>query len=131
MDASRFALIYVLAGLAGSVASYNINSIAIGAGASGAIFGVLGALIAFLVANRDMLGKVGRQTLVAIAVLAAINIFFGFADSGVDNWAHLGGLAGDSRWAWPSLPGTGSRSDPSAWSGSSSTPAPRPDGPYL
>ena len=90
----RFALIYVLAGLAGSVASYIINSAAIGAGASGAIFGVLGALVAFLVANREMLGEVGRQTLVAIAVLAAINIFFGFADSGVDNWAHLGGLAG-------------------------------------
>ena len=90
----RFALIYVLAGLAGSVASYIINSAAIGAGASGAIFGVLGALVAFLVANREMLGEVGRQTLVAIAVLAAINIFFGFAASGVDNWAHLGGLAG-------------------------------------
>ena len=90
----RFALIYVLTGLSGSVASYIINSAAIGAGASGAIFGVLGALVAFLVANREMLGEVGRQTLVAIAVLAAINIFFGFVASGVDNWAHLGGLAG-------------------------------------
>ena len=118
-------------GLAGSVASYIINSAAIGAGASGAIFGVLGALVAFLVANREMLGEVGRQTLVAIAVLAAINIFFGFAASGVDNWAHLGGLAGGFALAWPSLPGTSSRSDPSAWSGNSSTPAPRSGGPYL
>ena len=90
----RFALIYVLSGLSGSVVSYNINSVAVGAGASGAIFGVLGALVAFMAANREMLGEMGRQTLSAIVVLAAINIFFGFATPGVDNWAHMGGLAG-------------------------------------
>ncbi len=89
----RFALIYLLAGLFGSVASYLLNSIAIGAGASGAIFGVLGALAAFFVARREMLGEMGRQNLTGLAVIAAFNLFFGFTQPGIDNWAHMGGLA--------------------------------------
>ena len=90
----RFALIYLLAGLFGSVASYLLNSIAIGAGASGAIFGVLGALAAFFLARREMLGEMGRQNLTGLAVIAAFNLIFGFTQPGIDNWAHMGGLAG-------------------------------------
>ena len=89
----RFAIIYLVAGLAGSVASYLfINSIAIGAGASGAIFGVLGALTAFFVARRDVLGEMGRQNLMGLLVLAAINLVFGVVTPGIDNWAHMGGF---------------------------------------
>ena len=89
----RFGLIYVLAGLFGSVASYLLNSASIGAGASGAIFGVLGALAAFFLARREVLGEVGRQNLTGLAVIAAINLVFGFIQPGIDNWAHMGGLA--------------------------------------
>ena len=88
----RFGIIYVLAGLAGSVASYLMNSIAIGAGASGAIFGVLGAFAAYLTARRGLLGEMGRQSLVGVLVLAAIQLAHGFATPGIDNWAHMGGL---------------------------------------
>ena len=88
----QFAVIYVVAGLSGSVASYTLNPIAIGAGASGAIFGVLGALAAFFVARRDVLGKMGRQHLSGIWAIAAINLFFGFVTPGIDNWAHMGGF---------------------------------------
>ena len=88
----RFSLIYVLAGLFGSVASYLLNSVSIGAGASGAIFGVLGALAAFFLVRREMLGEVGRQNLTGLAVIAAINLVFGFSQPGIDNWAHMGGL---------------------------------------
>ena len=35
----------------------------------------------------------GRQNLTGILVLAAINLFFGLATPGIDNWAHMGGLA--------------------------------------
>ena len=90
----RFVAIYVLAGLAGSVASYLLNTITVGAGASGAIFGVMGAFAAFFVSSRHELGEAGRQSLSGIAVLLAINLFFGFATPQIDNWAHLGGLAG-------------------------------------
>ena len=88
----QFAIIYVLAGLAGSVASYLLSSIAVGAGASGAIFGVLGALAAFFVARRDILGEMGRQNLSGILIISGINLFFGFATPGIDNWAHMGGF---------------------------------------
>ena len=89
----RFAAIYLLAGLAGSVASYMLNAITVGAGASGAIFGVMGAFAAFFVSSRHVLGEQGRQSLSGIGVLLAINLFFGFATPEIDNWAHLGGLA--------------------------------------
>ena len=90
----QFAVIYLLAGLSGGVASYLINSISIGAGASGAIFGVLGAFAAYFFAHREVLGEAGRQTLWGILVMAGINLTFGFSTPGIDNWAHVGGLVG-------------------------------------
>ena len=90
----RFTTIYVLAGLSGSVASYTFNPVGIGAGASGAIFGVLGALAAFFLLRRDFLGNVGRRYLSALGLIATINLFLGFIIPGIDNWAHLGGLGG-------------------------------------
>ena len=90
---ARFALIYVLAGLGGSVLSYMLNSPgAVGVGASGAIFGVLAALAAFFVARRGTLGEMARQNLTGILIMVAINLFFGFASPGIDNWAHVGGF---------------------------------------
>lgn len=92
----RFIAIYVLAGLAGSVTSYALNlsfvSQAIGVGASGAIFGVLGGLVAFFLSHRNQLGDMGRRTLMGLLVLAGINLVFGFVTAGVDNFAHIGGL---------------------------------------
>ena len=88
----RFAAIYFGAGLSGSVASYLLNSIAIGAGASGAIFGVIGAFAAYFLARRAVLGEMGRQTLSGILVLAGANLVFGLANPEIDNWAHMGGF---------------------------------------
>lgn len=88
----QFTIIYILAGLTGSVASYLINSISVGAGASGAIFGIIGALAAFFVAKRKILGEIGRQNLSGILIMAGINLFFGFITPGIDNWAHMGGI---------------------------------------
>ena len=87
-----FLAIYIVAGLSGSVASYLLNPVAIAAGASGAIFGVLGALGAFFLAKRNELGEFGRQSLVGITMIAGLNLMIGFAMPGIDNWAHLGGL---------------------------------------
>ena len=89
---ARFALVYVLSGLAGSVSSYLFNSIAIGAGASGAIFGVIGALAAFFLIQRRAFGKYAQNSLIGIGVIVAIIIFIGVLTPGIDNWAHGGGL---------------------------------------
>ena len=89
-----FAVIYLVSGLSGSVASFLLNSVTLGVGASGAIFGVVAALAAFFVARRKTTGEMGRQNLLMILVLVAINLVFGFIVPRLDNWAHLGGLAG-------------------------------------
>ena len=89
----RFVVIYLLTGLVGSIASFVFNPLAIAAGASGAIFGVLGALAAYFVAQRDMLGSFGRRNLIGILILMGVQLFYGFGTEGVDNWAHMGGLA--------------------------------------
>lgn len=91
---ARFALIYVLAGLFGSVASYLLNPITIAAGASGALFGTVGALAAFFAYHGGIRGGIARQQLTGLLVLGAVNLVLGFLIPGIDSWAHLGGLVG-------------------------------------
>ncbi len=89
----RFLAIYMLAGLAGSIASY-IHSPDLSIGASGAIFGLIGALAAFFYTARSLLGaEASRQQITQLISLAAINIVIGLSVTAVDNAAHLGGLA--------------------------------------
>ncbi|OIQ72242.1 rhomboid protease GluP [mine drainage metagenome] len=83
---SRFLTIYVASLLGGSTASLMFNSPSIVAvGASGAIFGLFGAMI---VANK----RLGRPVNSVYAVIA-VNLAFGFMVPNVDWHAHLGGLA--------------------------------------
>ena len=89
----RFALLYVLSGLFGSVTSYLISPDAIAAGASGAVFGIIGVMAAYFAVQRKVLGKVAQQNLYGLLGLAAINVVFGLLSPGIDNWAHLGGFA--------------------------------------
>ena len=91
---ARFTAIYLLAGLAGGVLSYMFNKTAIAVGASGAIFGILGAFAAYFVVHRDTLGEMGRRNLTGLATIAAINLAIGLFIPNIDNWAHLGGLVG-------------------------------------
>lgn len=89
----RFITMYLIAGLSGSALSYVFNK-AVAVGASGAIFGILGALTAYFLAHRDLMGDMGRQNLTGLAVVVALNLAVGLIIPGIDNWAHLGGLAG-------------------------------------
>lgn len=86
-----FLAVYFAAGIGGSLASL-VFTRGISAGASGAIFGLLGALMGFLVKRHDRLRPAARSLLMQLAFWAAINIFFGFTVQGIDNAAHLGGL---------------------------------------
>ncbi len=93
----RFVLIYILSGLAGSVVSYALNislePYAIAVGASGALFGIIGGLVAFYALNRDKMGNMGSQNLIGLLILVGINLVFGLVTTGIDNYAHMGGLA--------------------------------------
>jgi rhomboid protease GluP len=87
----NYAAVYLLSGVLGNVASFWAGP-ALGAGASGAVFGIIGAFGAYLFLNRRTLGQLGRQSLTSIGVILAINLVFGFVVAGIDNAAHLGGL---------------------------------------
>ena len=90
----RFTAIYLIAGLAGSVASYVFNPLAPSVGASGAIFGLFGALAAFSYAARSLIGwEASKMQLGQMATLVVINLAFGFLPgTNIDNSAHIGGL---------------------------------------
>ena len=88
-----FAVIYLVAGLAGGVAGLVYNTQAVSAGASGAVFGVYGAFGAFLVLRRRAMPEaVWQQTARGIGMFVAINVIFGLAVPGISLSAHLGGL---------------------------------------
>jgi rhomboid protease GluP len=92
-DRWTYLLIYTASGIAGSLASLWWHPQGIGAGASGAIFGLAGGLIAVLYLGRLPFAKEAlRPTLRSLVMFAAYNLFFGLVP-GIDNAAHLGGLA--------------------------------------
>ncbi len=99
----RFLAVYVLSGLFGSLASYAFTP-NLAAGASGAIFGLIGALAAFFLLHRERLGSWGRARLANIVFLIVINLFFGFTQPGIDNLAHLGGLLSGFALGWAMAP---------------------------
>jgi len=87
-----FTAIYFISGLAGSIAWYVLGSDSPSVGASGAIFGLIGAEVAYFVRNRQLFGAFGRQRLGNLAVLIGINLVFGFTVPNINNYAHIGGL---------------------------------------
>jgi len=100
---TRFVIVYFVSGLFGSLASYAF-SYSLSAGASGAIFGIVGALAAFFMLHRDRLGAWGRTRLANIAFLIAINLFLGFTQPGIDNLGHMGGLVSGFALGWALAP---------------------------
>jgi membrane associated rhomboid family serine protease/Flp pilus assembly protein TadD len=86
-------LLYLLTGAAGSIASLVRNPLIVSAGASGAIFGLAGALIATLALARLTLRSRGLKiALISLLAFAGYNLTYGFLKGGIDNGAHLGGL---------------------------------------
>jgi rhomboid protease GluP len=101
----RYLFIYVGAGISSSLLSM-LRSHSVAAGASGAIFGLAGAILIAGYLHREALpvrigwafrrGRLGLSLLVFIVV----NLVFGYAVPNIDNWGHLGGLAGGALLAF-------------------------------
>ncbi len=89
----KFVVLYLLSGLCGSGLSLffmiHTGDYAVAGGASGAIFGVIGALIYIVVRNR---GKLEDLTAKRLIFMAALSLYYGFTATGIDNLAHIGGL---------------------------------------
>ena len=98
---ARFAAIYAVAGLAGGLASMTWNPIANSAGASGAIFGIIGAQLAFFMRGGHRIpAAVVRAQRNSTLGFIAYAVVFGLVVPGIDNAAHLGGLATGFGLGW-------------------------------
>ena len=85
---AKYLAVYMFSGLGASMLSiFFSNSFSVGA--SGAIFGLMGALLYFGYHYRVYLDSVVKSQIIPLIVL---NLILGFTLSGIDNWAHIGGL---------------------------------------
>jgi len=113
----RFALIYFLGGLSGSLASFVFTD-APSVGASGAIFAIFGAEMVYFYQHRALHGERGRQHLNQLVILMVINLALGFFSSAttfrIDNAGHIGGLVGGLVLTWFIGPRYNVQADPTA-----------------
>lgn len=86
----KFILVYLISGLMGTMFSYVLSPNP-AAGASGAIFGLMGALLYFRQRQKALFQRIFGPGLLMII---GINLFYGFVVPGIDNWGHIGGLVG-------------------------------------
>jgi rhomboid protease GluP len=91
---TQFAIIYLASGLFGSLASlFSSAAVAVSVGASGAIFGVAGALLAALFTKPHKLPKgLVASMRPSLVIFVGYSLFMGFTASMIDNAAHIGGL---------------------------------------
>ena len=89
----KFIIIYLLGGLGGNVisllADVKKNEYAVSAGASGAVFAVMGAMIYVVIWSHGQIQDISTRQ---ILIMAAFSLYFGFTSTGVDNAAHVGGM---------------------------------------
>lgn len=89
----RFILIYLLTGIGSGIASAWWKPDVLSAGASGAIFGLVGCLIGYFYIHRNSYDPTMiSKNIKSLLGFVAINVYFGFNLRGIDNAAHLGGL---------------------------------------
>ena len=91
MGKVKYLIIYLFAGLTGALFSMIFSNYSASIGASGAIFGIMGAIVYFGYHYRVYLGNVIKSQIIPVIVL---NLAIGFLSSGIDNFAHIGGLIG-------------------------------------
>lgn len=90
---ARFAIIYLVTGIGGVAGSYWYRPAGLSAGASGAIFGLFGALLVFGLKHRNNTPpSFARAVVTGVLPVIVINLFIGFTIPMIDNSAHIAGL---------------------------------------
>ena len=85
----KYIIIYFLSAIGGSLLSYKFSPSSLSIGASGAIFGLFGAMVVFVLKYKDKIPKKVLNNLFGVIIL---NLLIGFNLQGIDNFAHIGGL---------------------------------------
>ena len=91
MGKTKYIIIYLFSGIMGSLFSMTFGGATASIGASGAIFGLMGALLYFGYYYRVYLGNVLKSQIIPLILF---NLVLGFIIPGVDNFGHIGGLVG-------------------------------------
>ena len=86
----KFLLFFLLTGVGGNLATFLFNFNSISAGASGSLFGILGAFLYLVHRHRDMVTPGGRRQIFS---LLTINLILTFVVPSISTTAHIGGLA--------------------------------------
>lgn len=92
-EKNAYISIYLFSGLIGGLVSMFVHPGSVGVGASGAIFGIFGALAGFFLAHRDKVATHARAFMKDFSIIIGINLVIGLSIPSVDVSAHLGGLA--------------------------------------
>jgi membrane associated rhomboid family serine protease len=96
----RFLLIYIMTGCVSIIASFYFMPQEISVGASGAIFGLVGAYSVFVLMHRRAFRQNGIPTLLWLLFVIGVNLAFGLFVPNVDNYAHAGGLLAGCLLGW-------------------------------
>jgi rhomboid protease GluP len=91
-DTKSYLSIYLFSGLLGGMVSLYMHPASVGVGASGAIFGVFGALAGFYLAHRGQIAEHSKAFMKDFAIIMGINMVLGFSIEAIDVSAHVGGL---------------------------------------
>jgi len=91
-DTKSYISIYLFSGLIGGLISLYVHPASVGVGASGAIFGVFGALAGFFLAHKEHMEAHTKAFMKDFSIIIGINLVIGFSIESVDVSAHIGGL---------------------------------------
>ncbi len=109
-EKKAYVSIYLFSGLLGGLVSLYMHPNSVGIGASGAIFGVFGALAGFFLAHRHKIAPQSKAFMKDFAIVLGLNLVLGFSMPSIDVSAHIGGLvvgllggyviAKNPKWVW-------------------------------
>lgn len=89
----KYVLLYVMAGIGGNVLSFLqmviCDDYAVSAGASGAVFGIVGGLVWIVIVHK---GRYQSLTGKGLIFMIGLCLYYGITAGNVDNWGHIGGL---------------------------------------
>ncbi len=91
-DTKSYLSIYLFSGLLGGLVSLYIHPVSVGVGASGAIFGLFGALAGFFLVHRERIQEHSKAFMKDFGIIIVINIVLGLSIPSIDMSAHIAGL---------------------------------------
>jgi rhomboid protease GluP len=100
LGSARFVLIYLITGVVSVIASFYFAPDVVSVGASGAVFGLVGAYSIFVLVHRRAFRNGGLFALLWLVFIIGINLGIGLVIPNVDNSAHVGGLLSGCLLGW-------------------------------